>query len=143
MKAKNIIIPAVAGVLAVAGWATTAVVPKPEPDGQIARGRHLVENVALCADCHSPRRPNGEFDRERWLMGATVPFKPTVEMPWVTVAPPIAGLPGYTDEQAVTLLTTGVRPNGTPPIPPMPVFKLHPAEARAVVAYLRSIAPAK
>ena len=60
------------------------------PAERIARGRHLVDNVALCADCHTPRLPGGQFDRARWLEGSPLGFKPLFEMPWSPVAPPIA-----------------------------------------------------
>jgi mono/diheme cytochrome c family protein len=59
------------------------------------------------------------------------------------VAPPIAGLPNFTDEEAIVFLMTGVRPNGSRPLPPMPAYRLSRPEAADVVAYLRSVAPAK
>lgn len=105
----------------------------------VERGSYLVNNVGLCADCHSPRNERGEFIRELWLQGATLPMQPTVPMPWAPAAPPIAGLRSMTDEQAVTFLTTGVRPNGTKPLPPMPEFRFSEPDAKAVVAYLRTL----
>lgn len=112
------------------------------PAGDAARaalGRHLVRDVALCADCHSPRLPTGAFDESRWLLGAAIPFRPTIDMPWAFAAPPIAGLAGFTDDHVVALLKTGARPDGTRPLPPMPAFHLTEEEARAVVAYLRAL----
>lgn len=144
MKPKQLLLLAPFGVLITVVWATTrAAEATTATTDLVARGRHLVENVALCADCHSPRLPTGELDRTRWLLGAPLGFKPAVEMPWAPVVPPLAGLPGYTDEQTVTLLTTGVRHDGRPPRPPMPAFKLTRDEALAVVAYLRATAPAR
>lgn len=110
----------------------------------IALGRHLVEDVGLCADCHSPRNDHGEFIREKWLRGSTLGFAPTVPMPvWGPVAPAIAGIPGYTDAEALTLLTTGTTNHGGSPRPPMPAFRFSKAEAEAVIAYLRSLATPK
>lgn len=109
---------------------------------KIQRGRHLVENVGLCADCHAARLPSGEFDRSRWLQGSTLPFKPLVEMPWNPVAPPIAGLPTLpNDEDAIKFFMTGARPSGAPVMPPMPAYRLTREEAEAMVAYLRSVKP--
>jgi len=113
-----------------------------QPADLVAAGRHLVENVGMCQDCHSPRNPDGSFDRARWLMGSPLGFKPLMEMPWAPAAPGIAGFPGYTDAQAIEFLMTGKRPSGIPVRPPMPEYRLKREEAAAVVAYLRSLSPA-
>ncbi len=108
----------------------------------IARGRYLVEGVGLCADCHTPRNEQGEFVTAHWLRGAPIGFTPAAPMPWAPVAPPIAGLPSMTAEQAVAFLMEGKRPDGTMPRPPMPAYRLNEADARAMVAYLKSLGDA-
>lgn len=105
----------------------------------VERGRYLVNNVGLCADCHSPRNERGEYIRELWLEGAPIPMTPNVPMPWAQAAPPIAGLQGRSDEQMVAFLTTGLRPDGTRPRPPMPEYRFSEPDARAVIAYLRTL----
>ncbi|MBI2511772.1 MAG: cytochrome c [Opitutae bacterium] len=120
--------------------AATAAFAQSPDDAVVARGRYLVENVVGCADCHSARNQRGEIIPAQHLMGAPLPFAPTVPMPaWAAVSTPIVGLPGYTDEQAVTLFTKGLKPDGNMPRPPMPQFRLTEEDARAVVAYLRSL----
>ena len=114
-----------------------------DPTQRLERGRNLVENVAMCADCHSPRGPTGQLDRSRWLLGGSLGFKPLMEMPWATVAPSIAGLSGYTDEQAIKFFMTGERPNGMRPLPPMPEYRMNLEDATDVVAYLKSLAPSR
>lgn len=109
----------------------------------LARGRHLVVDIGLCADCHTPRLPDGRLDESRSLQGSVLGFKPLADMPWMPVAPSIAGLPGYTDEQAVAFLTTGVKPGGSQPLPPMPAYRFTKDEAVAVLAYLRSLKAAE
>ena len=37
--------------------------PPPMAAAQVAHGKYLVECVALCGECHSPRNDKGEFDR--------------------------------------------------------------------------------
>lgn len=111
----------------------------PAPETQIARGRYLVEGVGLCADCHTPRDEKGEFVMAHWLRGAPIGFTPAVPMPWAPAAPPIAGLPSLAAEDAVKFLMEGKRPDGTMPRPPMPAYRLNEADARAMVAYLKSI----
>ena len=111
---------------------------------EINRGKYLVNNVAQCGDCHSPRLPTGAPDKEHWLQGSTLGFAPLHPMPkWANQAPGIAGLPSLKPEDIVTLLQTGAMPDGTRPNPPMPTFHMHPADARAVVAYLQSLSAAK
>jgi mono/diheme cytochrome c family protein len=110
--------------------------------GDPERGRYLVERVAMCQDCHSPRDDKGQFVPGAWLMGSPLPFQPTVPMPWQGAAPRLAGLPTLSDVQAVHFLTTGELPGGRRPLPPMPEYRFSPADARDVVAWLRSpVAP--
>jgi mono/diheme cytochrome c family protein len=115
--------------------------PKPKASpAQVARGKYLVEQVGMCADCHSPRDQKGEFIREKWLQGSELDFKATVPMPkWAAVSPPIAGLPGWNEANAVTFLMTGKEPNGEMADPPMPQYRMNRDDATAVVAYLKSL----
>jgi mono/diheme cytochrome c family protein len=108
-------------------------------DPLVARGRYLVEQVGLCADCHTPRNEKGAFLREQWLMGSALAMQPMVPMPWAPAAPPIAGLPSMNEAQAMVFLQTGRRPDGSEPRPPMPPYRFSEADASAVVAYLKSL----
>jgi mono/diheme cytochrome c family protein len=129
--------------LAFAASASAAAPAEVAPEAanpRLERGRYLVEHIGLCADCHSPRNEKGEFRREAWLKGSPLPFQPLVPMPWSPAAPQIAGLPSMTEAQAVTFLQTGKRADGSSPLPPMPVFRFNEDDARAVVAYLKSLA---
>ncbi|MEA2624927.1 MAG: hypothetical protein QOD06_972 [Candidatus Binatota bacterium] len=115
--------------------------------GAVARGKYLVEDVALCQDCHTPRTEDGALDRARWLQGGPHGFRPAGNRKaddWRDEAPAIAGLPGWLkDEDAIHFLTHGVRADGTPPLPPMKSFHMKREDAVAVVAYLRSLEPAR
>ena len=107
---------------------------------EIARGRYLVEDVAMCPTCHSPRDQNGEMDRSRWLLGGPVPYRPAAPTgTWADVAPRLSGRPPGTDEDFITLMTTGISRTGQPPRPPMPSFRLSRQDATAVLAYLKSL----
>ncbi len=109
---------------------------------RVAYGRHLVENVAGCVDCHSPRGPDGQFVAGRELAGTPLFFKPTGPMPvWAATAPRLAGLPaGFTEEQLAHFLMTGETPKGiAPPRPPMPPFRMNQQEAEAVAAFIKSL----
>lgn len=115
---------------------------RPTPQ-EINRGKYLVEEVAKCAECHTPRTPNHELDSDRWLQGATTWIQPVFSTTnWAEFAPPLAGLPNYTDEQAERVLEKGERADGGGPVQtPMHVYHMDPADAKAIIAYLRS-APA-
>jgi mono/diheme cytochrome c family protein len=118
---------------------TTPKNPLPE-DKLITRGKYLVEGVAMCQDCHTPRNEKGEFDTTRWLGGSVLAFKPAVPIPgWSEAAPPLAGLEGWETEEAIKFLQTGTTPGGKPAAPPMPGYRLNQPDATAVVAYLKSL----
>jgi mono/diheme cytochrome c family protein len=108
--------------------------------GQVQRGQYLVEHVAMCVQCHTPRTAQGELDHTRLLQGAPVPVPgPFAAQQWAFEAPRIAGLPGWTVADAIQLLHTGRSARGYTPRPPMPPFRLTQEDAAAVVAYLKSL----
>lgn len=106
----------------------------------VERGDYLVNGVVLCGDCHTPRAESaaegGPPDLSRRLQGAPVMVPP----PLANFAPALAGRPaGYTEEQFIAFLQTGVRPDGSQPRPPMPPYRLNEEDARAVDAYIASL----
>lgn len=106
-------------------------------DDSLTRGKYIVENVALCVECHTPRNSKGELDRTRWLQGAPIPVKsPYPNDRWAFQAPAIGGLPGFSQSEVVVLLSTGRRVSGRVPLSPMPPFRLSKEDAEAVAAYL-------
>lgn len=108
--------------------------------GDVARGKYIVEDVAMCGTCHTPRLPDGSLDRSRWLAGAPVPYLPAQANPnWPINAPRIAGTLPTTNAGMVTLLTEAVWITGQPLRDPMPKFHMTRADAEAVIAYLRSL----
>jgi mono/diheme cytochrome c family protein len=112
------------------------------PDAREAeRGKYFVEQVAMCVECHTPRDSSGRLLREKYLEGAPVPVKspPFTNMKWAARAPAIAGLPGYTTQQGLRLLTEGITAGGRRPDPPMPPFRFTRGDAAAIVAYLKSL----
>lgn len=107
----------------------------------VERGEYLVNNIGGCNDCHTPMGPQGPIMTQA-LQGATLIFAPTMEMPWAPTAPALAGGPaGYTDEEFAQFLQTGMRPDGSRPLPPMPPFRLNEDDARAMVAYIKTVPP--
>ncbi|MGH9493862.1 MAG: c-type cytochrome [Candidatus Sulfotelmatobacter sp.] len=110
----------------------------------VARGKYLVDTVAMCGDCHTPRNERGEPIKEQYLKGMTLDFKPTAPVPvWAEKSVDIAGLPGWEKDAAIRFMMTGAASNGLPPRPPMPQYRFNQQDAVAVVAYLQSLGVAK
>jgi mono/diheme cytochrome c family protein len=124
--------------------AQNAAAPNQADNGaQVARGKYIVEKTGMCGDCHTPMTEKGP-DMSKHLQGATLPFKNTVPVPgWAERSANIAGLKGWSDEEAIKFLTTGVDPNGKLARPPMPAFRYNKKDAQAILVYLRSLAPAE
>lgn len=106
----------------------------------IAHGKYLVRDVAMCGDCHSPHNQRGGEIAGRELQGSPLDFQPLQPVPgWMAAAPPIAGLEGWTRNEAVRFLMTGLDRTNKHPAPPMPSYRLSRHDAEAVVAYLKSL----
>jgi mono/diheme cytochrome c family protein len=114
----------------------------PASQGDVARGKYIVEGVAMCGQCHTPRDSNGNLEQNHALEGAPVILGPPNPDPnWPLKAPRIGGNPPASDEDMVKLLTTGIWTDGKPLRFPMMPFRMNEADARAVVAYLKSMTP--
>lgn len=102
--------------------------PAPSDVRAIEHGRYLVQQAALCGDCHGSR-----------LHGDRLDFL-APGLPVARYAPRIAGLPQFaTTAQAVRFMETGVTPARTQARPPMPQYRFSPADAIAIVAYLKQL----
>jgi mono/diheme cytochrome c family protein len=115
----------------------------PSPGGEsaadVARGKYLVEDVAMCGQCHTPRDENGVLIRGQWLQGAAVPWMPAQPRAnWPLLAPRIGGTPPANDADMTKLLTTGIWTNGQQLRFPMEPFRMSEADAKAVIAYLKT-----
>jgi mono/diheme cytochrome c family protein len=111
----------------------------PLPPGNLQHGRYIVENVAMCVECHSGRDGNGNIVESERFLGGPIPFAPPWST-WATRAPRNRGLPGYTDALALRLLTQGaIGRKGEQLKPPMPRFHMTVQDAADVIAYMRSL----
>jgi mono/diheme cytochrome c family protein len=113
--------------------------PRALPSGNAEHGRYLAEHVAMCVECHSGRDDRGNIIESEKYLGGAIPFSPPWPNDWATRAPRNKGLPGYTDSQALRLLTEGaIGRDGVQLRPPMPRFRMTPQDAADVIAFLRS-----
>jgi mono/diheme cytochrome c family protein len=134
----SLIVLAALAVAPSAGWTKPQ---SPAADkSEIERGRYLVEDVAMCGECHTPRNAQGELDRNAWLQGAPIWIMPVRPIPnWAERAPALAGFPSFTEEEGERVLERGIGPEGETLRPPMHIYHMNHADARAIIAYLKSL----
>jgi len=125
------------------GWAQNSATKSASPsDKLVERGKYIVEGLSRCEQCHTPKDNMGNPIPSKSLDGASLwlqSARPVAN--WPLKAPRLAGNPPGTDEEMVTLLTTGVWRDGKPLRPPMPQFRMTREDAEAVVAFLKSLNP--
>jgi mono/diheme cytochrome c family protein len=117
-------------------------VPAEAQTDPVARGRYLVEGIAGCGNCHTPKGPQGDLPGMN-LAGGMV-FE---EQPFRAVASNITpdletGIGRWTDAQLARAIREGIRPDGRVIGPPMPIELyrgISDADLAAIVAYLRSV----
>jgi len=105
------------------------------------RGRYLVEAVAHCQECHSPRDGLGGIDRKNAFAG-------NPDGPDGQKAPNITsgkeGIAAWSDYELDDMLTTGVKPDGDYLAGGMPLVvegtsKLAAEDRQAMIVYLKTI----
>lgn len=116
-------------------------VKAPPRTDKLAWGAYLAGPLGHCLECHSRPDAQGVPDLRNGLGAGGMAFTG----PWGTsVATNITptALQRYTDEQLKTVITRGVRPDGSRLKPPMGTdyyARMSPADLDALVAYLRSL----
>jgi mono/diheme cytochrome c family protein len=114
------------------------------------RGEYLVEHVAICVDCHSPRDVNYfSWPIVKGQKGAGGPFlsqKLGYAFPGESFVPNItpANLGSWSDGELYRLLTTGIDKNGKTVNHVMPFqnfAQADPTDLKAIIAYIRTLKP--
>ena len=105
-----------------------------------SRGREIVEALAHCGECHTPRNALGAMDTGRWLAGAPNPSGDG-NIPGITPATLT-----WSAGEIVTYLTTGFTPEfdsvgGSMVHVVDNMAKLPDSDRQAVAAYLKRVAP--
>ena len=111
---------------------------------KVARGKYLVEEVAKCQDCHTPKMDNGSYIKSSWMKGATIAVMPANPVTgWHAAAPDITANSAvwkrWGDDGMIAFLETGKTPRGGAAGPPMPTYTLKHDDAVAVVAFLKTL----
>lgn len=121
-------------------------------EGQIERGRYLV-SVIGCGDCHTPGSLAGQPDVSKALSGSEIGFAGPPPAPGVSggvvypsnlTSDKETGLGAWSDAEILRALREGKSRDGRPLAPVMPwpnYVHLTESDAKAIVVYLRSLAP--
>ena len=113
----------------------------------LERGRTLVEGIAGCGNCHTPKGPGGEIPGMA-LAGGFVIEEPNAFRAVVpNITPDIeTGIGAWSDAQVALAIREGRRPDGSLIGPPMPIELYRGIADRdlaAMVVYLRSVPPVR
>lgn len=111
----------------------------------VKRGAYLVNDVAACGDCHTPRGKGGRHIEALAFAGGTVFGSPKYRAVAANITPDRqTGIGSWTDQQVINAIQNGRKPDGSLIGPPMPVEMYHSIsdrDLRAIVAYLRTLKP--
>jgi mono/diheme cytochrome c family protein len=110
----------------------------------VERGKYLVEEVARCQECHTPKLESGEFDKSQWMKGATLNIAPAAPITgWHPKSPDITSTSTlwtrWGQDGFAKFLETAKNPRGGKAGPPMPAYTMKADDAAAVAAYLKSL----
>lgn len=113
------------------------------PDEKLARGQYLVESVAHCGECHTPRNIIGGFDKKRWLAGGPSPDGDG-NIPNIT--PHDSGLGNWSLNDIVYSLESGFTPEfdsfgGSMTDVQQNMAKLSASDREAIGIYLKAVLP--
>ncbi|WP_394821836.1 hypothetical protein [Pendulispora albinea] len=119
---------------------------------QLARGKYLVDSLATCGDCHTPRDEMGRPRADRYLAGVDCfvgvdnpdagPEGPPGCLSTRNLTNHPTGLKNRTNTHIRDMLLNGKRPNNEFMSGAMPYWILHNitgADADAIIAYLRTV----
>lgn len=127
------------------------VVPDAAEDPAITRGRYIVNDVAMCSFCHTPRRENGTPDTSKFLAGVEC-FGGDIDpkddefgcIHSRNLTNHETGLANASDDEIKAAFQHGDGTDGRVLFPVMPYWvfaNLTDDDADAIVAYLRTVPP--
>jgi mono/diheme cytochrome c family protein len=123
--------------------AATAAAPIRDSADPLGHGRYLVETVAGCGNCHTPRLPDGTPDATKNLAGAFVIEEPVFKAYAQNITPDMeTGIGSWTEEQIVDAVRNAHRPDGTFMGPPMSFGwykRMSDTDVRAIAKYVKSV----
>jgi mono/diheme cytochrome c family protein len=131
-----------------AGLLAIAVIGTSHADDTLERGKYLA-TIMDCGGCHTRGALVGKPEASFALAGSNIGFEiPGLGYFYPPNITPDAetGIGKWSESEIVAAVRTGVRPDGRQLVPIMPWMSyaaLNDADARALAAYLKSLAPIK
>lgn len=107
-------------------------------------GAYLAGPVAHCVECHTPMGQQGPMLDTALGQGGFTFHGPWGESVAANLTTHADGLAGYSDEEIKTMTVSGLRPDGSQMLPPMPyefLARMTDEDLDAIVLYLRSLPP--
>lgn len=123
-----------------------ALLAPPALAADVSRGRYLVEALAACDNCHTPRGPIGYDFATRFSGGAqTFAGKDYVVRGSNISSDKETGVGGWSDDALRAAIVAGVGRDGPlAPVMPSDSYRaLTPADLDAILAFLRAAAPVR
>ena len=112
----------------------------------LERGTYLMEGIVACGNCHTPQGPEGPLPGMD-LAGGLLFDLPGMKAYSPNITPDVeTGIGGWSDQEIITAIREGRRPDGSIIGPPMPIVlyrNVSDRDAQAIVAFLRAQKPVK
>jgi mono/diheme cytochrome c family protein len=132
------------GIATVAALALATSIARAETP--LERGAYLMNGIVACGNCHTPQSPTGPVPGRELAGGMVIEEPPfTARVPNITPDEE-TGIGRWSDEEIIAAIREGRRPDGSIIGPPMPIElyrDISDADARAIVAYIRSTPPVR
>lgn len=133
-------------VIALTLLLATAMSQAAHAETPVQRGAYLVTTIMTCGNCHTPMGPDGP-QMDKALSGGLSWDTPAFTVTAPNITPDRAtGIGAWSDAEIAHLLRTGVRPNGVPLAPIMPIGFygiISDDDMAAIIAYLRTVKPVR
>lgn len=112
----------------------------------LERGTYLMQGIVACGNCHTPQGPEGPLPGME-LAGGLKMEDPAFTAYGANLTPDVeTGIGGWSDQEIITAIREGRRPDGSMIGPIMPIAlysKMSDRDVHAVVAYLRTLKPVR
>ena len=113
----------------------------------LERGTYLVQGIVACGNCHTPKNADGSPVVGMELAGNFTIKEPVFTAYAANITPDReTGIGTWSDDEIVHAIRDGIRPDGSiigPPMPSLFYRDMSDRDARAIVAYLRTVPAVK